>query len=103
MNSAAIEFALKKQRLQIASEGLRNDLSRHATGLMPAFVGADIVVVGAQWVRRHREIAVAVAVALLIIRPRSAIGWARRGFVMWRVWRNFRNFIDRRLPPVRQH
>lgn len=100
MNSSAIELALKKQRLQIAGEGLRTDFARHATGLMPVFVGADIAVVGVQWIRRNREIVVAVGVALLIIRPRSAIGWARRGFVMWRVWRDFRDFLERRLPPI---
>jgi hypothetical protein len=102
MNSRAIELALKKQRLQIAGDGLRTDFARHATGLMPVFVGADIAVVGAQWVRRNREIVVAVAVALVIIRPGSIIGWARRGFVMWRLWRDFRGFLDRRLPPIRQ-
>ncbi len=100
MNSSAIELALKKQRLQIAGEGLRTDFARHATGLMPVFVGADIAVVGVQWIRRNREIVVAVGVALLIIRPRSAIGWARRGFFMWRVWRDFRDFLERRLPPI---
>lgn len=100
MNSSAIELALKKQRLQIAGEGLRTDFARHATGLVPVFVGADIAVVGVQWIRRNREIVVAVGVALLIIRPRSAIGWARRGFVMWRVWRDFRDFLERRLPPI---
>ncbi|MCC7310129.1 MAG: hypothetical protein IT510_02655 [Sulfuritalea sp.] len=102
MNSRAIELALKKQRLQIAGDGLRTDFARHATGLMPVFVGADIAVVGAQWIRRNKEIVVAVAVALLIIQPGSIIGWARRGFVMWRLWRDFRDFLDRRLPPIRQ-
>jgi YqjK-like protein len=103
MASTAIELALKKQRLQIASEGLRADFGRHASGLMPAFIGADMAVVGAQWVRHNREIVVAVGVALLVIRPRSAIAWARRGFVLWRVWRDFRDFLERRLPPIRQH
>ena len=102
MNSRAIELALKKQRLQIASEDLRADFAHHATGLKPVFVGGDIAIVGVQWIRRNREIVVAVGVALLIIRPKSIIGWARRGFVMWRVWRDFRDFLDRRLPPLRQ-
>ena len=102
MNSRAIELALKKQRLQIAGADLRSDFAHHATGLMPVFVGADIAVVGAQWIRRNKEIVVAVAVALLIIQPGSIIGWARRGFVMWRLWRDFRDFLDRRLPAIRQ-
>jgi len=102
MGSTAIEHALKKQRLQIASEGLRADFGNYATGLTPAFVAADMAVAGAHWVRRNQEVVTAVGVALLVIRPRSVIGWARRGFVLWRVWRNFRDFIDRPLPPLRQ-
>lgn len=101
MESSALELALKKQRLQIAGEGLRSDFARHATGLMPLFVGADMAVVGAQWVRRNPQLVVAAGVALLVIRPRSAIGWARRAFIGWRIWRNFRDFMERRLPPHR--
>lgn len=101
MRASAIELALKKQRLQIASAGLRADFGRHASGLTPAFIGADMAVVAAQWVRHNREIVVAIGVALLVIRPRSIFGWARRGFFLWRVWRDFRDFLDRRLPPVR--
>lgn len=103
MNSAAIEFALKKQRLQIAGEGLRAEFARHATGVMPVFVGADIAVVGAQWIRRNPQLVVAAGVALLVIRPRSTLGWARRAFIGWRIWRDFRDFLERRLPPTRQH
>jgi len=100
VNSTTIELALKRQRLQIASDGLRADFGLCASGLAPAFVGADMAVVGAQWVRRNRELVVAIGVALAVIRPRSALGWARRAFVLWRVWRDFRNFLERRLPPV---
>ena len=101
MASSAIELALKKQRLQIAGEGLRADFSQYASGLMPVFIGADMAVVGAQWVRRNREIVIALGVVLLVVRPRGVIGWARRGFVLWQVWRDFRDFLERRLPPAR--
>lgn len=101
MASTAIELALKKQRLQIASEGLRDDFGNYASGLMPAFVGADMTVAGAHWIRRNQELVVAMGVALAVIRPKSALGWARRAFVLWRVWLNFREFLERRLPPTR--
>jgi hypothetical protein len=101
MASSAIELALKKQRLQIASEGLRADFGQYASGLMPAFIGADMAGVGAHWVRRNPELVVAAGVALAVIRPKSALGWARRAFITWRVWRDFRNFLERRLPPIR--
>ena len=103
MNSTRLEHALKKQRLQIASGRLRADFGSHASGLTPAFVAGDMAVAGVHWVRRNQELVVAVGVALVVIRPRSALGWARRAFVLWRVWLNFREFLESRLPPVRQH
>ena len=102
MSSTPLELALKKQRLQIASERLRTDFGNSASGLMPAFVAADMAVAGAHWVRRNKELAVAIGVALLVIRPRSALGWARRAFFVWRTWRNFREFLESRLPPPRR-
>lgn len=101
MNSTTLELALKKQRLQIAGARLRADFGNFASGLMPAFVAADITVTGVHWVRRNPELVVAMGVALLVIRPRSTLGWARRAFVVWRVWLNFREFLESRLPPPR--
>jgi hypothetical protein len=103
MASTAIELALKKQRLQIANDGLRADFALCASGLTPVFIGADMAVVGAHWVRRNPELVVAAGVALAIIRPKSALGWARRAFITWRIWRNFREFLERRLPPLGQY
>jgi hypothetical protein len=59
MNPTTLELALKKQRLQIASEGLRGDFGRHAAGLMPIFSGADFAVDGARWMRRNPQIVIA--------------------------------------------
>ena len=103
MNATALELALKKQRLQIASEGLRADFGACASGLMPAFIGADMAVAGAHWVRRNPELVVATGVALMVIRPRSAWRWVRRAFFGWQLWRNFRESLHRRLPPIRQY
>ena len=101
MSSTTLELALKKQRLQIASEGLRADFGRCASGVTPAFIGADMAVAAAHWVRRNKEFVVAVAVGLVIIRPKSALGWARRAFLAWRIWHNLEGFLERRLPPPR--
>ena len=96
-----LELALKKQRLLIASERLRTDFGDCASGLAPAFVAADMAVACAHWVRRNQELVAAVGVAIVVIRPRSALSWARRTFVLWRVWNNLREFLESRLPPVR--
>lgn len=94
MNPTALELALKKQRLQIASESLRADFGRYAAGLAPAFTGADYVVKGAGWVRRHPQFVVAAAVALAVARPKRAWRWMRRAFVGWRAWRRLRDFME---------
>ena len=71
MNPATLELALRKQRLQIASEGLRAEFGDCAKALRPLFAGADYAVEGARWVRRHPELVVATAVALVVVRPKS--------------------------------
>ena len=96
MNSAALELALRKQRLQIAGEGLRTDFGRCAAGLAPVFTAADYAVEGARWVRRHPEIAAAAGVALVVFRPKRAWRWARRAFVGWQAWRRLRIVLGRR-------
>lgn len=93
--SAALELALKKQRLLIAGEGLRNDIARHATGLTPVFAGADVAVEGARFLRRHPQALVAAGVALIVARPGRAWRWGRRALFGWQVWRRWRNFMDR--------
>lgn len=101
MNSTTLELALKKQRLQIASSGLRTDFGNYAAGLAPIFTGADLVIEGARWVRRNPELVVATGVALLVIRPSRAWRWARLTFFGWQAWGKWRDLVERRLPPNR--
>ncbi|MCK9380724.1 MAG: YqjK-like family protein [Sulfuritalea sp.] len=98
MNSTALELALKKQRLLIASESLRAEFGGYAAGLAPAFTTADYAVEGARWLRRNPLIAVAAGVALAVARPKRALRWVRRGFLGWQAWRQLRNFLERRHP-----
>jgi hypothetical protein len=98
MNPAALELALKKQRLQIQGETLRSDVARHAGGLRPAFAGADLAVDAGYWLRAHPQIVVATTVALLVAKPGRVWRWGRRAFVGWQAWRKVRSFIDQRLP-----
>ena len=98
MNDTALELALKKQRLQIASDALRDDLGRYATGLRPLFSGADLAVDGVRWARRNPQFVVAAGVALLVARPKRAWRWARRAFFGWQMLQKLRQFIPSRLP-----
>jgi len=94
VNATTIELALKKQRLQIASESLRSEFALCAAGLAPAFAAADCAVEGGRWLRRNPELVVAAMVALVVIRPRRAWRWARRAFIGWQAWRKLRDFAD---------
>lgn len=96
MNSAALELALKKQRLQIASESLRTGFAKHAAGLMPAFRTVDHLAEAARWLRRHPQLVVAAGVALIVMRPKRAWRWGQRAFVGWQAWQKVRGFLQRR-------
>ena len=98
MNPAALELALKKQRLQIAGDALRADFGRHAGGLRPACAGADLVVDAARWLRRHPEAMVAATVTLLVANPVRVWRWARRAIVGWQAWRKLHLFLERGHP-----
>jgi hypothetical protein len=98
MNDTALELALKKQRLQIANDALRDDFGRYATGLMPLFSGADLTVEGVRWARRNPQLVAAAGVAFLVARPKRAWRWARRAFIGWQMWQKLRQFIPSRLP-----
>lgn len=98
MDAARLELALKKQRLQLAATSLRADLSRHGSGLAPAFKVADRVVDGAVWVRHHPQVLVAATVALAVAKPRRAWRWGRRAFIGWQTWRRLQSFLEPRQP-----
>ena len=98
MSPAALELALKKQRLQIHGDTLRSDFGRHAAGLRPAFAGADLAVDAAYWLRAHPQIVVAATVALLVAKPSRVWRWGRRAFVGWQAWRKVRALIEQHLP-----
>lgn len=86
----AIELALEKQRLRLASAGQRMDLARHASGLLPLFTAADRVRDGARWVGRHPEIVAGGVALFAAVRPgvrRFLWRWGKRAFVAWRLWR----------------
>jgi hypothetical protein len=94
MTADRIELALRKQRLQLESDFLREQWCAHVAGLEPAFRTGNRIVDGVRWLRRHPPVFVAGAVALLVARPRSVVRWLRRTVVAWRSWRRLRGWLD---------
>jgi hypothetical protein len=85
MNAKQFELALKKQRLQLQSDQLREQWHAHAQGLAPMFGIADQARVGVTWVRRHPVALVGVGVAVAVAKPKVFWRWAKRALLAWQM------------------
>lgn len=101
MNGRLLELALRKQRLQFQSDLLRARWQDHARGVAPAFGVVDGVRAGAQWLRRHPEVTVGAAIALIVAKPRAVWRWFKRGVVAWQFWRRGEQWLAA-TPPGRR-
>lgn len=95
MNERQLALALKKQRLQIKSDALREQWQQHARGLAPTLAVADQVRAGIGWLKQHPEVTVGAGVALAVAKPRAVWRWLRRGFTVWQVWRKGQRWLAR--------
>lgn len=98
----AIELALAKQRLGFEAAAQREALARHAAGLRPLFDAADQVQAGARWVRRHPEVAAGTLALVAATRPRARRflwRWTKRGFLIWRLWRESERWLPASASP----
>lgn len=95
--SREVELALKKQHLRYKSAALRAALVDDCMALSPTFNTIDRIGAGVGWVRRHPQVLVGLAVALVVARPRAVLRWARRGFFAWQAVRRLRG-VSARTP-----
>lgn len=93
MNDVLLELALKKQRLQLRSAALRDELADHAQALEPLCEAGDRVREGFHWLGRHPEAVAGIVVALVVARPRAVLRWAQRGFFAWRLSGKLRGWL----------
>lgn len=83
------ELALKKQRLELRSEGLRQEIANAALALQPSLAGVDRLAEGIGWLRRHPATVLAAVAGLLLARPRRLLRLAKRGWLLWLALRRF--------------
>ena len=96
-----LEIALKKQRLLMKSEQLREEFGRNGLGVKPVFHVADMGVAGAQWIKRHPEVIAGVAVTLVVARPMTVWRWGRRAYTGWKTWQQVSGFLVKNRPQQR--
>ncbi|MCM2332033.1 hypothetical protein CJ010_22440 [Azoarcus sp. DD4] len=90
MNPKLVEFALRKQRLQIRAEQQREDMLRHLQGIEPVLDVADRARDGLAWLRAHAPLVTGVVVFVLVSRPRLAWRLAKRAWLGWVLFRRTR-------------
>ena len=101
MNS--LELALKKQRLLMESDRLRQNFSRSSRGIAPAFRVADLAVAGVQWIKQHPEVMVGVAVTFVVARPKTVWRLGRWAYAGWGAWKPISELLAKHLPRADQH
>ena len=85
--SQSADLRDKRARLLVRAALEREQLSAQLDAWRAPLALLDRGVATARQVRRHPEWLVAVAVVIALVRPRRALAWARRGFILWRTWR----------------
>ncbi len=94
MNS--LELALKKQRLLMQSQNLRDQFGLNGRGIEPAFRVADGIAGGSRWLRQHPEVIAGVTIILVVARPAAVWRWGRRAYSGWQTWQRIQSFLAQR-------
>lgn len=96
MNPGLVEFALRKQRLQLRAAELRGDTMRHLRGIEAVLGLVDRAQEQARWARTHVPLLSAALLVVALVRPRATLRLARRAWVGWIVARK----LGARLAPL---
>lgn len=91
MTSRLIDLAVRRGELKARIEMQRGALALHAQPLVAALAKGDQVLAGVDWLKRHPGAVGAAVAALVVLKPRRAWRWARRGLVIWQSWRSLRH------------
>lgn len=90
MNPRRLELALKKQRLCLHGDALRQQFAAAASEWRPACSVVDRLCQGVDWLRQHPPLWVALLVAVIVARPRRSLKLAGRAWALWRVLRRMK-------------
>lgn len=87
MNPRLIEFALRKQRLQINAERQREDMMYRLAGFESTLDTVDRIRDGVDWAREHAPLLSGAVILFIVSKPRFALRLAKRAWVGWMIYR----------------
>jgi hypothetical protein len=82
-----IVLAMRKERLLARIETQRNQLAAYGVHLEKPFAAVDKLVQAGRYVKARPWIAGVAVLCVLLLRRRSLLGLASRGWALWRGWR----------------
>lgn len=93
MDNAALDLALRRQRLLLRSSALRDSLAEQSIVLGPPLAAADRAQAAAQWLYRQRGWLIGGVVVVLVLRPRRAWRLLSAGWWLWRTARRLQPWL----------
>lgn len=94
MNERMLELVMRHGMLKARIDEQRRLLAGHLRPLEAALARGDQVRDGVDWLKGHPSLVAAALAAFLVVRPKRAWRWARRGLIAWRGWAALRNSLS---------
>lgn len=93
MNERMLELVMRHGMLKAEIDEQRRLLAAHAKPIEALLVQGDRLHDGIDWLKSHPGTVGAAFAAFVIVRPKRAWRWARRGLIAWRGWTALRNSL----------
>ena len=93
LSGRSLELAHRHGALRARIDAQRAELARHLWPVEKALAGADRARGGIDWLKAHPEAVVAVTATVVVVSPKRAWRWGKRGYVLWRGWQAVRKSL----------
>ena len=93
MSASRLEVATRHGALRARIAAQRDELTQHVAPLETALGGADKTLAGVDWLKHHPAAVVTAVAVLVVVSPKRAWRWGKRGFLVWRGVRTVRNLL----------
>lgn len=98
MSPERLELLLARERLRERIAYQRRELAGAAWPLEAACAAGDAAASAGRWLRAHVGAVAVGLLAFLLVRPRGAFRWLRRGMFVWRLWKSLRGRLGELFP-----